>query len=365
MAETSLQDIKDFHDVIRLLHEHPEWRDELRRVVLTDELLALPHQVARLTEQIAALAVAQVRTDAHVAELAAAQARTEAQLTTLTARVDELAAAQARTEAQLTTLTARVDELAAAQARTETQLATLTARVDELAVAQARTEAQLATLTARVDELAVAQARTEAQLTTLTARVDELAVAQARTEAQLATLTARVDELAAAQARTETRLAALADTVQRLSSDVGTLKGDMLELRYGVRGVPSVGRILRRSHVLSPDEVYKLLDDAVDHGVLSDAERDQLIEADLLVRGKDRTTGSDVYLVMEVSWGVGPVDVQRAAERAALLAKLGIPTISAVAGRDITREARESALRQGVWQFIDGTVVPPESRLQS
>jgi len=26
MAETALHDIKDFHDVARLLEEHPEWR---------------------------------------------------------------------------------------------------------------------------------------------------------------------------------------------------------------------------------------------------------------------------------------------------------------------------------------------------
>ncbi|MCS6924732.1 MAG: DNA-binding protein [Candidatus Binatia bacterium] len=256
MATTTIPDIKDFHDVIRLLEEHPEWRAELRRVVLTDDLLALPQQVARLTEQVAALATAQVQTEARIAELVAAQARTDTQLATLTARVDELAAAQARTEAQL---------------------------------------------------------------------------------------------------------AALTKTVHRLSDDVGTLKGDVLELRYGMRGIPSIGRMLRRPHVLSSDEVYELLDSAVDRGILSLDERDQLAEADLIVSGRDQKTGTEVYVVMEVSWGVGPGDVRRAAHRAALLAKIGIPTFPAVAGREITPEAREQAARQGVWQFIDGTVAPPVS----
>src|SRR5438552_2638642 len=85
-----------------------------------------------------------------------------------------------------------------------------------------------------------------------------------------------------------------------------TQNGEMLELRYGVRGIPSVGRLLRRSQVLSLGEVYDLLDDAVEHGVLSEEERDKIAEADLIVRGKDRKTGTDVYLVIEVSWGVGP-----------------------------------------------------------
>ena len=55
MAATSIQDIRDFHDVVRLLEEHPEWRSELRRLILSDELLALPQQLARLTEQVSRL----------------------------------------------------------------------------------------------------------------------------------------------------------------------------------------------------------------------------------------------------------------------------------------------------------------------
>lgn len=38
----------DFHDLVRWVEAHPEWRAELRRLVLTDSLLALPEQVAEL-----------------------------------------------------------------------------------------------------------------------------------------------------------------------------------------------------------------------------------------------------------------------------------------------------------------------------
>jgi hypothetical protein len=55
MAAISIQDIKDFHQIIRLLEEHPEWRADLRRVLLTDDLLTLPAQMARLTEQVTIL----------------------------------------------------------------------------------------------------------------------------------------------------------------------------------------------------------------------------------------------------------------------------------------------------------------------
>ena len=37
--------VRDFTDLVRLLNEHPEWQSELRRIVLTDELLTLPDLV--------------------------------------------------------------------------------------------------------------------------------------------------------------------------------------------------------------------------------------------------------------------------------------------------------------------------------
>ena len=39
MAEMFLEKIQDFHDVIRLLEEHPDWQVELRRVLFTKDLV--------------------------------------------------------------------------------------------------------------------------------------------------------------------------------------------------------------------------------------------------------------------------------------------------------------------------------------
>jgi hypothetical protein len=81
-------EIEDFQDLIRLLQARPEWRADLRRVVLTDELLALPEQVACL----------QAETDRRFHELAEAQRRTEE-------RVAALAEAQNRINEQIAALT--------------------------------------------------------------------------------------------------------------------------------------------------------------------------------------------------------------------------------------------------------------------
>jgi hypothetical protein len=143
---------------------------------------------------------------------------------------------------------------------------------------------------------------------------------------------------------------------------VGSLKGDNLESRYRQRAASYLSRIARRIQTLSTDELSVLLDDAVDQGQLSPAERDEVILADLVVRGRRREDGAAVYVVVEISWGVGPYDVERAAQRAALLAKLGTPTIPVVAGTTVTEPAARLARALQVWQVTDGKAVPPESR---
>src|SRR2546422_48265 len=111
--------VNDYHDLVELLERNPVWRDELRHLLLADDMLELPRIVRELAE-------AQQRTEARIAELAEAQQRTEA-------RVAELAEAQRASEARLTRLEVTVQNLVEAQQRTE-------ARVAELAEAQQRTE---------------------------------------------------------------------------------------------------------------------------------------------------------------------------------------------------------------------------------
>jgi hypothetical protein len=134
----------------------------------------------------------------------------------------------------------------------------------------------------------------------------------------------------------------------------------MLEIKYRTKGPAYFGRMIRRSHVLSPDELIALVEDAVDSGALSDAQAQEIYEADVVVRGKRREDGAEVYLMVEVSWGVGTDDVTRAAQRATLLAHTGATVIPVVAGKWVVPEAGWLARTQQVWQLTDGQAVPPE-----
>lgn len=239
--------VQEFHDLLQLLEQHPVWRAELRRWVLSEELLTLPQIMHELVE---------------------VQRRTEAQLEQLAGRVDGLAQ--------------HMDQL--------------TARVDGLAQ-------RMGQLIGQVERLV---------------------------EAQL-----------------------------RMGSDLERLKGSDLERRYRERAHAYFSRLVRRAHVLSGNELAILLDAAVTRGQLSDDEADSLLQADVVVRGRRREDSAEVYLVVEVSWGVGLSDVQRAAERAALLTRTGTLALPVVAGFWVTPEAQEPARALQVWQVTDGHVIPP------
>ncbi|HVO24267.1 MAG TPA: hypothetical protein VMW56_11620 [Candidatus Margulisiibacteriota bacterium] len=295
--------VADFHDLVRLLEEHPEWRGELRRLLLTDDILELPKIVG---------------------ELAAAQQRTEA-------RIEQLAEAQRRTEA-------RIEQLAEAQQRTE-------ARIEQLAEAQQRTEA-------RIEQLAEAQQRTEA-------RIQQLAETLQRTDAQLAQLTGRVDQVAAST----DRLVQVAVVVER---DIGELKGFMLEERYRSHAPAYFSPLLRRMRILSAQQLADLADDAEERDLIADRERLSLLAADVVLSGVRRADRQEVYFAVEVSWIIDGHDVERAAERAGILARVtGKPGVAVVAGRSMSDRAIARARELNVLQVLDGAAALLEHDLQS
>jgi hypothetical protein len=115
--------VQHYSDLVRLLTKHPEWRQELRRLLFS-EFEGLPEVVQALAE---------------------AQHRTEKGLQGVEAAVERLAEAQHLTEE-------RLEALAEAQHRTEE-------RLGALAEAQHRTEERLERLEAAVERLTGALAK--------------------------------------------------------------------------------------------------------------------------------------------------------------------------------------------------------------
>jgi hypothetical protein len=143
--------------ILELLRTDPEFREEVRRLVLTDELLALPSKFDQLVAVVRELAEIQRQQGEQIRSLMEAQKRTEEQ-------VRVLAEAQRRTEEQLQRQAEQIQALTEAQRRTEEQLQLQAEQVRALTETQRRTEEQLQALTQQVSALVAAQSRMEEAL---------------------------------------------------------------------------------------------------------------------------------------------------------------------------------------------------------
>ena len=136
-------------------------------------------------------------------------------------------------------------------------------------------------------------------------------------------------------------------------------KDMILELRYRARAPLHFWRLIRRGRVVESVELVDLLEEAVDRGVLSQVDMNKVTLTDLIMRGQWRADGRQVLVLVEISSVVDGDDVRDAADRAALLAKLGTPVMAVVAGASVTEQAAEMARSRNVWQVVDGQVVKP------
>jgi DNA repair exonuclease SbcCD ATPase subunit len=229
-------------------------------------------------------------------------------------------------------------DLTRAQALAEQQLATL-------AAAQARTED-------RLDRLAAAQEQTVAQLAALTASTERRF---ATIEAQLAQHGERLDRIDALLTRHDERLDRIEQRLDRHGDQLGRLEGWAWETRVRDRAASYLADVADRVQVLTPLERDRLLDPAVRDGRLSRDEARAVRLADFIASGVDPDSDAPRVLVAEISARVDAYDVQRAAERAALLGRLGTPALGVVVGQRIDREAQTEADTRGVRLIRAGT----------
>ncbi len=141
--------------------------------------------------------------------------------------------------------------------------------------------------------------------------------------------------------------------IKAIKDDMGRLKGDVLEMKWGQRARSYFGRILRKVQVYIPGEIC---DEIEDRTPIPEPQRTQLLELDYVVRGLRRTDGREIYLAVEVSWGIGVTDVIRARDRAQILRDYGYAAYPVAVGVEATPEARALATAEGVVLMFDSTI---------
>ena len=327
--------VSDFEAWARVLREHPEWREEARRWILTDELLAMPPQVREIRDRVELIYEAQQRTEGRVdrleialAELAEAQRQTDQ-------RMAELAEVQRRSEERLAAL--------------EEQGSRLERALAELAEAQRRSEERLTRLEEQgnrleraLAELAEAQQRTEERLTRVEERVTSLE-----------TVTAK---LAEAQQRTEQVLWELKRGQDKLWEAVGELR-NAFGASVEEEAASVIEVILQRKGYRVLQEAFSLpLNGELD--VVLPVEDAQGNKVWALVEAKARLSRGDVR-----SWSQRVRDV-RWQQR---LRKKGIFGPFLVYAYSIRRDlgAREQAEKEGIGLLkCDGEILAPRELIE-
>jgi uncharacterized protein (UPF0335 family) len=229
---------------------------------------------------------------------------------------------------------------------------------------------ELLQLPAQVSRMETDVTELKADVTELKADVTELKADVTELKADVAGLKVDVAGLKEGQARLEEGQARLEEGQARLETDVADLKegqarmsgqlGNIIGSDYERQAARLAGRRMRQQFGLSriemlqaitvPDklELTNLLDRANETGAISQEEADDMELADLALRGLE-PGGREVHVVAEVSLTVQDQDVQRAARRAAIMARADGGTVHpAVIGESISSTALEAASREQV-----------------
>ena len=146
----------------------------------------------------------------------------------------------------------------------------------------------------------------------------------------------------------------------RLEGRIGDVAGTAYERRIVKRSRGIAGRylgikrakILRSINVTEHETLDGLMETATEAGSVTDEQGYELDLADIIIAGSGAPGGAD-YAVIEVSETIGDNDVDRAHERAAILARaVSEPVTAAVIGKSVSDANRQRAARSSVTVII-------------
>ena len=347
--------INDISDLARILAERPEWSDTLRSLLLTKEILDLPTALAELTRvvndfiqeqrEINQRADARLsrleqvvndfiqeqreinqRADARLARLEEIAASSNERLARLEQVVNDFIQDQRETNQRADARLARLEEIAAHSEQRLTRLEEIAARseqrltrLEEIAASSnerlARLEEIAASSNERLARLEEIATSSNERLTGLEGRTDNLEEIAASTNERLTGLETNTRQMRVEIDRMQGQLGRLlgADAERRLQGNLSRVLSQRMRLRRAVT---------LKSIVANIDQgLADLLEDAEDQQIITPNQHSQVCLLDVILRAIDRATAAPVYIAVEVSITLHQEDIDRAADRAAILEK--------------------------------------------
>ncbi|GAB6184206.1 hypothetical protein [Thermodesulfovibrio hydrogeniphilus] len=177
----------------------------------------------------------------------------------------------------------------------------------------------------------------------LETRMDNLETRMDNLETRMDNLETRMDNL-------ETRMDNLEKRVAKLEIDVAELKAENFERKVREKAPAYFGKLIRKCKVIGFEELAEILEKAVDEGKITEEEKDDVLNIDVVVTGflkEDRQ--QKVAIAAEVSVKVDKEDVERASKRKIVLEKaMEIPVLSVSIGREFSKSVKALAEKLNV-----------------
>ncbi len=393
--------IRDFHDLIRILEEHPEWRAELRRLLLTEELLELPHivresaskqealwqEVGGMREWIEEIARAQLatqevlkrlaeqieRVETHIERLAQQLAqqieRVETHIERLAQQMERVETHIERLAQQMERVETHIERLAQQMERVETHIERLAQQMERVETHIEHLAQQMERVETHIEHLAQQMERVETHIERLAQQMERVETHIERLAQQMERVETHIERLAQQMERVETHIQRLAQQMERVEIQIELLTGSLAKLEEWQRG--EGGRregeryerqVIRRAPSIfnggyggSPEEptvrekLSRWLEKVYEEGVKVSEEVDPFL-ADLIWWKGEKVA------VVEISLKANGEDIMRAKKRADFLKSLGIDAVPIIISKEwaIKETTEELARRENVEWLIGG-----------
>ena len=283
--------INDISDLVRILQDHPEWKNTIRGLIIGEELAQLPERVTRLEQTLADFIEA-------------------------TNRNFELV------HARLDSMGSTIDSMGST-------ISSMGSRMDSL-------DSTISSMGSRMDSMDTRMDRMDERFDAMDARLDSMDTRMDRMDERFDAIDARFDHI-------EGRL------------DNGFGMNYELKVGKNILSIAGQHLGIRRARVLcgaingfTPD-MQELIEDALDDRAITPEQADELLQVDLILAGRHQDTGAETYMAAELSITIGSDDITRAADRAALLQSVvRLPVLPVVVGARIDDARADMASGLGV-----------------
>ena len=282
--------VRDFHDLIELLEKEPAWRADIRRLVLSEEILSLPQVMWDLAQNVEKLS-----------------GSVDARFNQVDTKIQDLSES----------VDARFNQV-------DTKIQDLSESVD---VRFNQVDTKIQDLSESVD-----------------VRFNQVDERFNQVDKRFNQVDERFNQVDERFSQVDARFNRVDRDIHALKTDVGDLKGSNLESNVRERPFVYLGRFALRLKAVSDAELAILLEDAVERDLITEEEAEDAKRLDAVARGRRRGAATPLYLAVEVSSVVDQHDLARAVRRAVIVEKAsGIPTQPIVVGKQVLDDVRQAA----------------------